>query len=746
MSSSSKIPADKYTPHGYLASRHTVRKNRFGIVRSADPLGFAVWGPNHPGPYGKKFGYCAEMNFALAVGGKKYIKPGDFDDLYAETHTCERFTYVAQAGDVEFKATYFLVKKGLLQANVKLTNKTRARRRVKLFGLCNHLRDYQFTGFWEEGILARKRSENEVEIKAHAEGESVVLKASAKCDAVGCFDSIAAARTAIAKGKRIADCSETITRYNRKGEKLGGALELSIDLPAGGSKSLVFSMAISLVDIELAELLATPAAESKKVLAAKQVADEKFFADTASISGDWPDHWRRGMVYDNQTLRMCIFPSAGVFKHDWDGMQVQAPRYVLAETTFDMFLHGYGPIKHAQQVVLGPMQDSPAPWLPCIREDGSANMIAWNGHPCGTAPEWGAPAWVIERLYRRNCDKKWLADVLKPLTAYLKWWDANRTDRKGYLHYLCSYGSGQDMSPRFDPQKGGGDDTRHCRPVDLQAAMADSWRFVADANDLLGNKAAAKYARKQAAHYRRKLDSLWAGDWYKDYSTAQGKKGGFTKVTDVMQLAPFYYNQSTPKRAETVRQAVVDMCTGTPHVWPTFMLMLAESAYQVGCSSELAEVAAERVQHVYSALDAKRVRKNMPLPGVQHEYWPTGRVWGAEGYGWGALSITLIIRYMAGWREDGPLAGKTFSLAPAMPKKLMKTGRTYNLNYLPALSSRFDLSYTVAGGGVLKVKVTCRNSKKRMTLSCSDGMELATGTGVLEAKINNHERYELTLG
>ncbi len=742
MSSSSKIPVDRFTPHGYLATRHTVRKNRFGVIRSAEPLGFAVWGPNHPGPYGRKFSYCAEMNFALAIGGKTYIRPGDFDDLYAETHTCERFTYVAQAGDVELKAAYFLVKKGLIQANVKLTNKAKAARKVRLFGLCDHLRDYQFTSFWQEGIIARRRSGNEVEIKAHPEGESAVLEVAGKCDAVGCFNSIAAARAAIAKGRSIAGHSETVVRYNRKGNRLGGALEISVDLPAGKSRSLKFSLAVSLVDTELADLLATPAAEADKVLAAKKVDDEAFFAETASISGDWPDHWRRGMVYDNQTLRMCIFPPMGVFKHEWDGMQIQGPRYVLAETTFDMFLHGYGPTKHAQQVVLGPMQDAPAPWLPCIREDGSANMIAWDGHPCGTAPEWGAPAWVIERLYRRNCDKKWLADVLKPLTAYLKWWDANRTDGEGYTHYLCSYCSGQDMTPRLDPQRGGGDDTTHCRPVDLHAAMADAWRFVADASELLGDKAAAKYASRQASHYRAKLDTLWTGKWYNDYST---KKGGFTKIIDVMQLAPFYYNQSTSQQAEAARPAVAEMCKGTPHVWPTFMLMLAESAYQVGCSRELAETAAERVQHIYSALDANRIRKNMPLPGVQHEYWPTGKVWGAEGYGWGALGITLIIRYMAGWREDGPLAGNTFTLAPAMPKKLMKPGRTYELNYLPALSSRFDLSYTVARGSAMKVKIRCLDGRKRMTLSSGDGKVLAAGTGVLEAEINNHERYALAL-
>src|SRR5207302_10736749 len=40
--------------------------------------------------------------------------------------------------------------------------------------------------------------------------------------------------------------------------------------------------------------------------------DEKFWERAPQLSGDWPEHWRRGLVYDLETLRMVMRPSAGV--------------------------------------------------------------------------------------------------------------------------------------------------------------------------------------------------------------------------------------------------------------------------------------------------------------------------------------------------------------------------------------------------------------------------------------------------
>ena len=383
----------------------------------------------------------------------------------------------------------------------------------------------------------------------------------------------------------------------------------------------------------------------------------------------------------------------------------------------------------------------------CIREDGSANMIAWNGHPCGTAPEWGAPEWVIERLYRRRPDPAWLAKVLDPFTAYLSWWDRHRTDKKGFAHYLCSYESGQDMSPRFNPQRGGGDDTRHCRAVDLQAAMARGWAFVAEARAQLGREADARTAARRAAHYRRRMEMLWSGDWYHDDNL---KSRSASALYDVMHLAPFFYGLAATQRADAVRSRLMRLYQDKPQVWPTFMLMLAESTYRVGCSEMLSTMASERIAHIYAATDARRVTRTGPLPGVQHEYWPDRPAWGAEGYGWGTFGIALLVRYLAGWREEGQsLDDPGFTLAPALPTQLCRRGRVLHLHNLPALSRRFDLSYTVKPGGEMGLTVRMQRGKAvgEMQFLDASGNVLATACGKdpLQAVVRNHHRYRVVV-
>jgi len=735
---------ERYTPHGYLANPHHCAKlDRCGVLRSSEPLGFALWYPNHPGPYGRGFGYCAELNLALRVERRSAVAPADLADWHAPVHTARRFTYAARVGAVEMTAAYVLVRRGLLRAVVGMRNASARAVEVRLFGLAQHVRNAAFSGLWEEGLLARARGEGTVELRSHPEGTAVVLACGGPARAAGCYASLAAARKAVRAGASPGGAPRSIVRNGRGENRVAGAVEVRAALPAGGRKTVTFSLAVSDMEAELADLLATPAAATRAAQAANESEDQARGDQSVALSGDWPDHWRRGLHYDFQTLRMCILPPRGIFRHPWDGMQIQAPRFVLAETTFDMFLHGYAFPREAQQVVRGALRDAPEPWMPCLREDGSANMIAWDGHPCGTAPEWGAPAWVLARLYRRRPDRRWLADVLGPLTAYLRWWDEHRTDEAGFAHYLCSYESGQDMSPRFDPQKGGGDDVTHCRPVDLQAAMADSWRFVAEAEALLGRPARARPAARRAEHYRARTEALWAGREYRDFSRRRGR---FAAVRDVMHLTPFYYALADPAHAAAVRDRVREMCAAERQVWPTFQLVLAESAYRLGCPRELAAMAAERVEHVYAALDAPRAGRRGPLPGVQHEYWPDKPVWGAEGYGWGALCVALVVRYLGGWREDGPLAGEGFTLAPALPRRLARPGAVLRLHNLPALGRRFDLTYEVGAGGRLSVRLERRAGPPcRIALSAGDGAVLAAPGRRAAATIRNYARCRVTL-
>ncbi len=166
--------------------------------------------------------------------------------------------------------------------------------------------------------------------------------------------------------------------------------------------------------------------------------DEKFWQTAPQLEGNWPDSWRRGFVYDLETLRMTIRPPVGIIAHPWDGMQIQAPRTVLAEAAMDVLFLSYADPVLAAEVILGHFESSPHPNLPCMREDGSYNMVADDGQICGTAPEWGFPLWCCDQIFRRTGDLLWLRRLYPKAAAYLRWWLEYRTDAEGWLVYACS--------------------------------------------------------------------------------------------------------------------------------------------------------------------------------------------------------------------------------------------------------------------------------------------------------------------
>ena len=127
--------------------------------------------------------------------------------------------------------------------------------------------------------------------------------------------------------------------------------------------------------------------------------DEKFWGRAPQLLGRLAGLWKRGLVYDLETLRMVMRPSAGVLPTPWDGMQIQAPRTVLAEAAMDCLFLSYADPELATEVILGHFESAPHPNLPCMREDGSYNMVADDGQICGTAPEWGYPLWCCQQLW-----------------------------------------------------------------------------------------------------------------------------------------------------------------------------------------------------------------------------------------------------------------------------------------------------------------------------------------------------------
>ena len=137
---------------------------------------------------------------------------------------------------------------------------------------------------------------------------------------------------------------------------------------------------------------------------------------------------------------MMMRRPVGIIPHTWDAMQIQAPRTVLAEAAMDALFLSYADPELAAGAILGHFESSPRPNLPCMREDGSYNMVADDGQICGTAPEWGFPLWCCDQVFRRSGDRAWLRRLYPGAADYLRWWLQERSDAEGWLEYTRAPG------------------------------------------------------------------------------------------------------------------------------------------------------------------------------------------------------------------------------------------------------------------------------------------------------------------
>jgi hypothetical protein len=417
------------------------------------------------------------------------------------------------------------------------------------------------------------------------------------------------------------------------------------------------------------------------------------------LSGDWPASWRRGLVYDLETLRMTIRPSIGMLGAAWDGMQIQAPRTVLAEAAMDVLFLSYADPELVAQVILGHFESAPRPNLPCMREDGSYNMVADDGQVCGTAPEWGYPLWCCDQIFRRTGDRAWLRRLYPGATAYLRWWLAHRRDSEGWLTYACSWESGQDVSSRFGPQQTGGTIIQHVRPVDLQASMAQGATILARWAELLASTdddgtsypTEVAYWREIASEFTVKTRLMWRDGWFHDYDSVRQV---WSSERDAMHLAPIFCGVAGQGQIEQLRPVLAapprHSSQWAPLSWPPVVLTLIGATAAAQMPQEAAELAYCFIDASFRSTDSRELDEYGGLPGVTREYRRTiikGK-WGEidyanagiEGYGWGALSIHLLIRHLLGLHATDP---NTVVLAPALPQALRRPGATYTIAPIP---------------------------------------------------------------
>jgi len=708
------IPRDDFTPYGYLDNPyHSWKLNPSGVLRSLEPLGMGWHVPNLGSYVNNQFQYTAHLTIGLRIHDLVLVTPEDFRryncTINCTLHTSNRFEYscaIPKYG-VTLTARYFLVNEHALGCILNLTTTSQKPLPITCYLIHAHTHNPHTSRAWEHGLYAlQDRARGCTLLGLASEGDAFVHGARAAGDLRLTFDEVGLVTTLdeVSAWARGADVPQpNITQRQPDSGWQQRALALPCNFALGGAFPVSATLHLALArgvsqDQALLRWLegmdGLTGAESQHALA-----DEAFWQQAPQLAGDWPDSWRRGFVYDLETLRMVIRRPMGVIPHHWDAMQIQAPRTVAAEAIMDALFLSYADPALAAEVMLGHFESSPRPNLPCMREDGSYNMVADDGQICGTAPEWGFPLWCLDLLFRRTGDLDWLSHLYPGAAAYLRWWLAHRGDAEGWLGYACSWESGQDVSTRFGAQQTGGSIIQHVRPVDLQASMAQGAEILVRWATLLVEAgitvpdvnlpAEVEAWRKVADDYTVKTRQMWQKGWFRDYDAFARE---WSSEQDAMHLAPVFCGVADPGQVEQLRPALAQPPSKNPYwrplSWPPIIMTVSEAARAAHLTAEAAELAARFIDASYRSIDARTLDEYGNIPGVTREnrrlverkYGVDYVNAGIEGYGWGAVSIHLLLRHLLGLHEVAP---DRISVAPMLPVALRRPGAAYRVGPLP---------------------------------------------------------------
>ncbi len=730
------FPQDRYTPHGYLDNpAHAWKAGPGGVLRSRPAIGIGWHYPSYAHAYNRVWHYRAFLQLGFKLpNGKWLLESADFEqnsvDLYSDYHSKNWLSYVFEGSDgLRVRTIFYLadVEKGdVLGCLVEIRNQGTATQVGSFVAALDYERQYGQGLDWVSGLYAR-RSQSGLSVAAYQEGMALHLRSNAVANEKWLEGaSLGDLRHWLdlkGTGQEAKPADNTVRKV--------GALEYVYECEPGATHltQLVVSREVSewRAVHQAIRFLADDASPLYEALSARKAEDDAFWGQAPKLSGDWPEHVRRGMVYDFETLRMIARRPLGIYKHGWDAMQLQVPRTVLAEAAIDMLILSYADPATAKDVLLGTFADAPEPNVPCSREDGSYNMVALDGSPCGTAPEWCFPFHCIELVYRRTGDREWLATLYPYLETFMDFWQHYRTDQQGRPFYKCSWEAGQDNSARFgikDDPSGGGALGDHLWPVDLQAAMAQScWLLAAWADELgLGQEKVAKWNTLGGQHGMF-MRQLWRTEknWFHDFDR---RSNAFTDIIDTMQLAPLLCRAASPEQVQALQgQLENPPMHGQifhPLMWPSIVFCLVEACSESGRSDLAARHGWAALDGVYRWMDSRPAviaADQGGLPGVAREYWPQVSNpqanpprggGGAEVYGWGCLGAYLLLRYVVGVQEERPQAGEqvAFSLRPNLPPELIQAGKSYRVQTIPCQSAFIDIMYKVLDTtGLLEVSV-----------------------------------------
>jgi hypothetical protein len=702
-------PTDSYTPFGYLANptafARSWRVGEGGSLRSTDELpGFGWWYPFHQRAIAS---YALELQ--LQVDGRQYRTRRDWDalGLHAQRHGAALFTYAATRGDIALSADFFLAHQDALVCAVSVRNSGASERGVRI----------------SFGLRARHNG-RDLDARADAEGVSVDGSEIAPAHALigDGFDS----QVHVANG--------------------AGQIHAPVSLGAGSQRTLVAVLGRGDDPRRMARNALPTWQDSRR---RAEEADDAFWRGAARLEGDWPAAWRRGWVYDLETARLCLSAAGGIFPDAWPIWSANWPRAVLAEAALDMPRLALGAPELAQRAILSLFRAAAQPNVPCVFLHGEPNMVAADGHACGTSLAWCLPFRNLAILDRMAPDPAWRAALYPYLAALLDWWLEHRTDADGWLSYHCTWEAGEDGTPRLDPTRSGDGVIRGLvRPAELQAAAAQAAKLLQTWAAELGRTADVERWRRVRRRYVWRTRQLWdaAEGRFRD----QDARGAFLGScgdppywgddpcrSSALALIAALDGVATPSQRRALAEREVERFLGPPwSLWPSWTWTVAEAAHDLGRRDLASRLATSIVRRVYPENDRRPLESDGgPLPGVAREWWPLDLGgWNAdEAYGWGGTTALLLLRHIFGILEPGDRPGShdaaaastkrrsvqhggvAVRLAPALPDELLGRGHTYAMLNVPYGGVHIDVAYTVANG-LLDTSVKVRESGAQRTL------------------------------
>lgn len=740
------FPLDDYTPHGYIDNpHHSMVLNRSGVIRSLPPLGFGYWFRKFKGAYGSGMqghvNYLSLLQLAVVHDGVHLVTPEDFKQhgiaLVSRYHTKHLVSYDFQVGALGISCRYFLPREHTLACLVEVTNQADTPQELTLhatniFGL--------WTQRWwgADGVGTRYRADADAQVTTvSAYGDYFALAAN---DAsVG--HHATADRAAWLHGLQTDALANTEVTTVRGAGPMHAVLSYRIAVPAGGTTTRLVCLSRGTNEPNALAELNAARESARTALDAQLDEDETFWGRCPQLEGDWPTHWKHGWVYDWETLRMNVRAPLGIFKHHWDAMQVHSPRSVLGEASVDMYTLGHAEAELGRDVMLGTFADAPVANVPCVREDGSMNMVAADGEACGTAPSWCFPFKTLRMLYAQTNDKAWIRALYPYLRDYLNWWFEHRTDEHGWFHCHCDWESGQDGSKRFPEAEGGSAD--NVATVDVEASMAEALHTMvlfAEIADEVEDRARWQRLADEKTESTRKM---FVDGWFRDFDVRTGKPI-ILDYYDVMMLAPLTCRIATPEQVAALQERFAWFrANGKMWLeWPSFFMAYTEAAWFAGQQDVAAEVAADIADRIYARTDHHGVRladADDPyayrIPGIANEYWPVSDTLepGGENYGWGATLPVHFIRTFLGFRELDELPRPEsaedeyaeFHLAPTLPQRLLEPGRTYTIRNLHFRDIDFAVTLVAQPGQQLAVALEYEApDERRLTVRDQTGADL----------------------